>query len=72
VQFIGSIVAWGEERHLVGRLDLGDGARHGLDDVAGVLRDRPRIERCPLELEQDVVRAELGVEAVVPFDHQGR
>ena len=30
-----------EERDLVGRLDLGDGARHSLVDVADVLRNRP-------------------------------
>ena len=29
-----------EERNLVGRLDLGDGARHGLVDIADVLRHR--------------------------------
>ena len=31
-----------EERNLVGRLDLGDGARHGLVDIADVLRNRAR------------------------------
>ena len=61
-----------EERNLVGRLDLGGGARHRLVDIADVLRDRPRIERRLLELGRDVVGAELGVRAVVPFDHQRR
>ena len=31
-----------QERNLVGRLDLGGGARHGLVDIADVLRDRAR------------------------------
>ena len=31
-----------EERNLVGRLDLGGGARHGLVDIADVLRNRAR------------------------------
>ena len=31
-----------EERHLIGRLDLGGGARHGLVGVADVLRHRAR------------------------------
>jgi hypothetical protein len=30
-----------QERNLVGRLDLGDGARHGLVDIADILRNRP-------------------------------
>ena len=61
-----------EERNLVGRVDLGGGARHGLVDIADVLRDRPRIERRLLELGRDVVRAELGVRTVVPFDLERR
>ena len=44
-----------EERNLVGRLDLGDGARHRLVDIADVLRNRPRIERRLFELGRDVV-----------------
>ena len=43
-----------EERNLVGRLDLGDGARHGLVDIADILRHRPRIERRLFELARDV------------------
>ena len=35
-------------------LDLGGGTRHGLVDIADVLRDRPRIERCPVELGRGV------------------
>ena len=42
-----------EERNLVGRLDLGDGARHGLVDIADILRNRPRIERRLFELAHD-------------------
>ena len=42
-----------EERNLIGRLDLGDGARHGLVDIADVLRNRPRIERRLFELAHD-------------------
>ena len=61
-----------EERDLVGRLDLGDGARHSLVDIADRLRHRARIERRLFELVRDVLRAELGVRTVVPFDHQGR
>ncbi len=61
-----------EERNLVGRLDLGDRARHCAVDIADVLRDRPRIERRLFELVDDLSRVELGVRAVVPFDHQGR
>ena len=59
-----------EERNLVHRLDLGDGARHGLVDIADILRNRPRIERRLFELAGDLVRVELGVRTVVPFDHQ--
>ena len=44
-----------EERNLVGRLDLGDGARHGLVDIADILRNRPRIERRLFELARDLV-----------------
>ena len=44
-----------EERNLVGRLDLGDGARHGLVDIADILRNRPRIERRLFELARDVL-----------------
>ncbi len=39
-----------EKRDLVSRLDLGDGARHGLVDISDVLRNRPRIERRLFEL----------------------
>ena len=42
----------GEERHLVGRLDLGDGARHCLVDIAGILRHRSSPERGLLELSR--------------------
>ena len=61
-----------EERNLVDRLDLGDGARHGLVDIADVLRHRARLERRLFELADDRVGVELGVRAVVPFDLQGR
>jgi hypothetical protein len=61
-----------EERNLVGRVDFGDGARHGLVGIADILRNRPRIERGLLELAHDICRVELGVRPVVPFDHQGR
>ena len=42
-----------EERNLVGRLDLGGGARHRLVDVADVLRHRARLERRLFELARD-------------------
>ena len=45
-----------EERNLVGRLDLGGGARQGLVDVADVLRDRARLERRLFELAHDRLR----------------
>ena len=61
-----------EERNLVGRLDLGDGARHGLVDIADSLRDRARIERRLFELGRDRLSVELGVWPVVPFDRQRR
>jgi hypothetical protein len=61
-----------EERNPVGCLDLGDGARHCLGDIADILRHSARILRRPLEIMQDVVRVELGVRTVVPLDHQGR
>ena len=62
----------GEERQLVRRLDLGDCARHGLVDIAGVLRNRPRIERRLFELAHDVFCVQLGVGPVVPLDHKSR
>ena len=59
-----------EKRNLVDRLDLGDGARHGLVDIADILRNRPRIERRLFQLARDLVGGELGVRPVVPFDDQ--
>ena len=59
-----------EERNLVDRLDLGDGACHGLVDIADVLRNRSRIERRFFEFGRDVFGAQLGVRPVVPFDRQ--
>jgi hypothetical protein len=50
-----------EERHLIDRVDLGNGARHGFVDIADILRNRPRIERRLFELAHDLVRVELGV-----------
>ncbi len=62
-----------EERNLVGRLELRDGARHRLVDVADVLRDRPCIERRLFKLvPRSLVGVEPGVRTVVPFDHQRR
>ena len=61
-----------EERDLVGRLDLGNRTRHGFVGVADILRHRPRIERGLFQRAHDLLRVELGVRAVVPFDHQGR
>ena len=61
-----------EERNLVGRLDLGGGARHRAVGIADVLRNGPRPERRLLELGRDRFGAEPGVRPVVPFDHQGR
>jgi hypothetical protein len=61
-----------EERKLVGRLDLSDGARHGPLDIADALRDRPGIERRLFELARDRIGREFGVRTVVPFDHQRR
>ena len=50
-----------QERHLVDRVDLGDGARHRLVDIAGVLRHRAHLEGGLLELGHDLPRVELGV-----------
>src|SRR6266403_36725 len=61
-----------EERNLISRLDLGDGARHRLGYIADILRHGARILRRLLEIMQDVVRVELCVRTGVPFDHQGR
>jgi hypothetical protein len=61
-----------EEGEMVGRLDLGDGARHGPVDIADVLRHRPGFERRLFELACDRIGRELGVRTVVPFDLQGR
>ena len=43
-----------------------------LVDIADVLRNRARIERRFFKLAHDIVRVELGVWTVVPFDHQRR
>ena len=61
----------GEKWNLVDRLDLRGGARHRLVDVADILRHGPRFERRLFELGRDVVGAELGVRALVPFDDKG-
>ena len=61
-----------EERNVIGRLDLGGGARHRPVDIADVLRNGARLERRLFELADDRARVELGVRTVVPFDHQGR
>jgi hypothetical protein len=61
-----------EERNLVSRLNLGDGARHGFVAIADTLRNRPRIERRLFELSHDFLCVEPGVRPVVPFDHQSR
>ena len=57
---------------MVGRLDLGDCARHRLVDIADVLRDHARLQGGLFELVQDIFGAELCVRAVVPLDDQGR
>ena len=61
-----------KEWNLIDRVDLHRRAGQGLVDVADVLRDRPRSERRFFELSRDVVRAELGVRTVVPFDLERR
>jgi hypothetical protein len=63
----------GQERQLVGRLHLGGSARHGLRDVAGILRDRSgsAIQRRLFKPAHDVVGAESGVRPVVPLDGEG-
>ena len=43
----------GQERNLVGRLDLGGGARHGLVGVTDVLRHRARAKRRLFEFARD-------------------
>ena len=59
-----------EERNLIDRLDLGDGVRHRPVDIADILRNRPRIKRRLSERARDIIRIELGVRTVVPFDRQ--
>ena len=61
-----------EKRQLVGRLDLGRGARHGLLDIALTARNGARVLRCTLQLPDDVRRAEGRVRALVPFDLERR
>ena len=61
-----------EKRQLVGRLDLGRGARHGRLDVALTARNGARALRCTLELPDDIRRAEGRVRALVPFDLERR
>jgi hypothetical protein len=46
--------------------------RHGLIDVADILRDRARFERRLFELGRDVISAELGVRPLVPLDGERR
>ncbi len=58
----------GEERNLIGGLDLGSGARHCLFGVTDVLRHRARAKRCLIELTCDRVGGQSGVRAFVPFD----
>ena len=58
----------GEERNLIDRLDLGDGARRGLVGITDVLRHCTRAKRRLLELARDVRCGELGMRTVVPFD----
>ena len=41
-----------EERKLVSRLDLADGARQGFVDISDILRNRARIERRLLQLNR--------------------
>ena len=41
-------------------------------DIADVLRNRTRIERGLFELAYDLVRVDLAMRPVVPFDRQGR
>jgi hypothetical protein len=57
---------------VVGRLELGKGARHPPIDIAGVLSNDPRLARHLFELGGDRFGGELGVQPVVPFDHQRR
>ena len=59
-----------EERHLVHRLDLLRGARHGLGDVAVVARHDARLRGRHGQLLYDVGGGELGVGALVPLDRE--
>ena len=62
----------GQKRHLVDRVDFGDGPRDCLGDIADVLCDRPWIERSFLEITRDILDAECRVRPVVPLNDQGR
>jgi hypothetical protein len=54
-----------EEWNLVGRLDLGDGARHRRVDIADILGNRAQIERRPFEFAGDLIGVEFCVRSVV-------
>ena len=62
----------GEERQLVDGFHCGDSVRHGLVDVALTARHGARALRCPLQLPDDIRRAEARVRALVPWDVEGR
>src|SRR5262249_39124674 len=61
-----------EEWNLVGRFDLRRSVRQCLVDIANALRNRSRLERRGFELPRDVLRGQLRVRAVVPFDLERR
>jgi hypothetical protein len=60
----------GQKWNLIDRLDLAGGLRHGLVDVADVLRHRARSKGCPIEFACDLFCGESRVRTIVPFDLQ--
>ena len=60
-----------QERKLIGRLDLGDGAGQSCVHIADVLRHRTRMKRRLFERGHDAVHVQRGMRTVVPFDLEG-
>ena len=60
-----------EKWHLIGRLDFRDRTRHGAVAIADGLRDRAFAKRCPFQIVEDILSAELRIGSIVPFDDQG-
>ncbi|MCY1537382.1 hypothetical protein D9M68_728730 [compost metagenome] len=62
----------GQERHLIGHLDLSRGLLQRFLDVALAAGLRPRLLRGLLDLLQHLLAGNRGVGASIPLDLQGR